>query len=127
MSCYNVWKAHNPSYGASHSDYHGYLESTGTAMTWCQNIRLFAQAATMAGANVTRLGFGVAMAHVSSFAGTVVPVLAYGPNRAWGPQQYRVVKIHKNSDRACPPKEYDNTPQGTCWLVQQDFQAMRRL
>jgi len=128
MSCYQAWLAHNPHYGDDHSDYHGYLESTGTAMAWCQNIRLFAQAATAAGTNLTRPGYVAAMGRTGSFPSTVVPTLGFGPGKPWGPQQFRVVKIHKNSDHACPPKEYDpNSPQGTCWLIQQDFQPLRHL
>ena len=93
-----LWKAHNPNYGANHKDYHGYLESTGTAMTWCQNIRLFAAAARLAGPNLTRTGFDAAMARLSSFPGTVVPELNYGSGKAWGPRQSRAVQVHKNDD-----------------------------
>ena len=126
--CWHVFVAHNPKYaGTSGSPWHGFIESTGTAETWCQNIRLFAAAARLAGPNLTRDGFDTAMATLSSFPGTVVPNLSFGPSQRAGSHLARVVRIHKNSDSACPAKQYDNTPQGTCWMIAQDFQPMQRI
>jgi hypothetical protein len=96
------------------------LEGPGVAMTWCQNIYLFAQAATMAGNNLTRDTFNNAMSQVQGFGGSVVPDLTFGPGVRSGPHNYRLVQIHVNDDHACPPKA---TPgeQGSCWLIKQDF------
>jgi hypothetical protein len=96
------------------------LEGPGAAMTWCQNIYLFAQAATMAGNNLTRDTFNNAMSQVQGFGGSVVPDLTFGHGVHSGPHLYRTVQIHVNDDHACPPK---STPgeQGSCWLVVNDF------
>jgi ABC-type branched-subunit amino acid transport system substrate-binding protein len=100
------------------------LEGPGAAMTWCQNIYLFAQAATAAGDDLTRDGFDTAMSQVQGFGGSIVPDLTFGPGVHSGPHQYRTVKIHVNDDKACPKKD-DGGDQGSCWLIVQDFQPAR--
>lgn len=96
------------------------LEGPGADMTWCQNIYLFAHAATMAGNNLTRDTFNNAMSQIQGFGGTVVPDLTFGPGVHAGPHLFRTVQIHVNDDHACPPK---STPgeQGSCWLIKSDF------
>jgi hypothetical protein len=113
LDCYNVWMKANP--GVTPPPHH-HVESTGTAMTYCQNIRLFAKAATMAGPNLTRMGFDSAMSQITHFPGTVVPDLAFGPSTRAGPHQYRTVQIHENGDKKCP-KLADGNDQGSCWLI----------
>jgi hypothetical protein len=89
-------------------------------MTWCQNIYLFAQAATMAGPNLTRDSFVNAMSQIQGFGGSVVPDLTFGSTVRSGPHNYRNVQIHVNHDKACP-KKYVGGDQGSCWLIKQDF------
>lgn len=96
------------------------LEGPGVAMTWCQNIYLFAQAATMAGNDLTRDSFNNAMSQIQGFGGSVVPDLTFGPGVRAGPHNYRTVEIHVNHDKACPKKD-DGGDQGSCWLIRQDF------
>ncbi|MHB8464472.1 MAG: ABC transporter substrate-binding protein [Acidimicrobiales bacterium] len=118
--CYKVWQKSNP--GVTPPPQH-WLEATGTAMTWCQNIRLFAQAATAAGPMLTRAGFDAAMMHIAHFPGTVVPDQSFGPNRRAGPHEYRTVQIHENGDKRCP-KLASGKDQGSCWLLLSDWQEM---
>jgi len=96
------------------------LEGPGSAMTWCQNIYLFAQAATMAGNNLTRDSFDNAMSQIQGFGGSIVPDLTFGPTMRAGPHNYRTVQIHVNHDKACPLKK-DGGDQGSCWLILNDF------
>jgi ABC-type branched-subunit amino acid transport system substrate-binding protein len=98
------------------------LEGPGSAMTWCQNIYLFAQAATMAGNNLTRDTFNNAMSQIQNFGGSVVPDLTFGSDQRAGPHLYRTVQIHVNHDNACPDLQQDGNPQGSCWLIKRDFQ-----
>jgi hypothetical protein len=113
LHCSDAFHAQDPSFQDN-------LEGPGAAMTWCQNIYLFAQAATMAGNNLTRDAFNNAMSQIQGFGGSVVPDLTFGPTVRAGPHNYRVVEIHVNDDHACPPKA---TPgeQGSCWIIVNDF------
>jgi hypothetical protein len=132
MDCFNTFKKYvDPAAYRSlpnHSDWDGNLESTGTAMTTCEETRLFAHAATLAGANLTRAGFNAAMATITSFAGTVVPDLRFGPNRHAGPHLTRTIQVHVNDDNRCPLKPPPKrNVQGSCWLILQDFTDMQRV
>ena len=57
QTCSDQYHKQDPNY--THN-----LEGVGVAMTWCQNIYLFAQAATMAGNNLTRDTFNNAMSQI---------------------------------------------------------------
>jgi len=121
MSCYDVWQQANP--GVTPPPNH-YVEATGTAMTWCQNIRLFAAAARLAGPDLTRAGFDAAMGQLSSFPGTVVPFLSYSPTNHAGPHEYRTVEIHENGDGKCPLLA-NGQAQGSCWLILSPWKEMQ--
>jgi hypothetical protein len=110
----------NDQYHKQDPNYPDYLEGPGVAMTWCQNIYLFAQAATMAGNNLTRDSFNNAMSQIQGFGGSIVPDLTYGPSMRAGPHNYRTVQIHVNHDKVCP-KKADGGDQGSCWLILNDF------
>jgi branched-chain amino acid transport system substrate-binding protein len=121
QSCYNIWKAHNaPPKGKS-----PFIEEQGPIVGWCQVISLFADAAKLAGPNLTRRSFVEAMASIKNFPGTYSPVLSFGPNQYAGPQQYRVVRIHNNSptDNQCV-LTYDGVPQGTCWQIVSNWEPL---
>ena len=116
--CSDVVHAYDPSMTNN-------LEGPGSDMTWCQNIYLFAQAATMAGNNLTRDSFNAAMGQIQGFAGGIVPDLTFGqsPYVYAGPHQYRSVEMWVNNkqDNKCPFLQQDGGPQGSCWLVKNDF------
>jgi len=114
-SCYDTWTAHNKPVNPGVSPY---IEEQGPIVSWCQVIRLFAQAATDAGRDLTRRSFVQAMAGIQNFPGTLTPVLSFGPTKFAGATEYQVVQIHNN----VPPSSacdltYDGKPQGTCWHV----------
>src|SRR5258705_6300049 len=107
-------------YHKADPNYQHNLEGPGSAMTWCQNIYLFAQAATMAGTSLTRDTFNNAMGQIQGFGGTIVPDLTYGPGVHAGPHLYRMVQIHVNHDKQCPLND-KGEDQGSCWLIKSDF------
>jgi hypothetical protein len=96
------------------------IEATGTAMDTCQNLELFATAASMAGNNLTRAGLNAALGRLTNFNGGVVPNLRFGGGRWAGPHLYRIVAVHNNTDDACPKKYTPKNGwynQGNCWLI----------
>ncbi len=123
-SCYNTWKAHN-TYPSPPAQSSPYIEEQGPIVSWCQAIRLFASAATKAGPNLNRRSFVEAMAATQGFQGTLTPTLSYGPNKFYGPVEYRVLRIHNNDPNRneCILK-FDGTPQGTCWQIVQDYRPL---
>lgn len=103
------------------SSYTGWIESQGTAMTWCQNIDLFAAAArSVPVGQLTPQAFTTAMMHLTSVSAETTPTMTFGPQRRAGPHEFRVVEEHVNSDHACPVEVNGNT-QGDCWLIQQNW------
>jgi hypothetical protein len=102
-----------------------WIEEQGPIASWCQGIRLFADAARMAGRHLTRRSFVEAMASVSNYPGTLSPLLSYGTNKFYGPVEYRVVRIHNNSaaDNQCI-NNYKGGVQTTCWVVVQNWEPL---
>ena len=122
-SCYATWKAHNAPPKPPDSPF---LEEQGPVAAWCQVIRLFAKAAESAGPDLNRRTFVQAMSKIQDFPGTYTPVLSYSPTKYYGPTEYRVVKIHNNvpPSSACIQPRFTKKPQGTCWVVVQDWQPL---
>jgi hypothetical protein len=99
-----------------------FLEQQGPVVSWCQIIKLFATAAKAAGKDLNRRTFVTAMSKVKNFPGTVTPVLSYGPNKRYGPTEFKIVKLHNNVP---PSSECQLTSQGkaqgTCWVTVSPF------
>lgn len=113
-----AWRKMQQQQGNSWS---GFIETTGTAMTWCTNVQLFAAAALAVPPNqLTQAAFDQAMEGLTHFAGQLAPDYEFGATRRAGPHEYRVVEEHVNSDGKCPLK-VDGGSQGDCWIIQQDF------
>jgi hypothetical protein len=122
-SCFADWHKAYPQIPKGNQNF--FLEEQGPVQGWCQEIRLFAAAATAAGPHLDRRTFDAAMAKVSNFPGGYSPILTYGSNKFFGPTQYRVVRLHTNS----PPSSQcrfplDHIPQGVCWVVVNDWQPL---
>jgi hypothetical protein len=122
-SCFTAWHRAYPQVPKGNQNY--YLEEQGPVQGWCQEIRLFAAAATAAGRHLDRRTFDAAMAKISNFPGGYSPILTYGPDKFSGPTQYRVVRLHTNS----PPSSQcrfpmNHIPQGVCWVVVNDWQPL---
>ncbi len=120
-SCWDVWHKAYPQIpkGNINDD----IEEQGPVQGWCQEIRLFAQAATMAGKNLDRRTFVEAMSRVTNFPGGYSPVLTYGPNKFYGPTQYRVVEVHDNHPPTslCKHGPVGSPAAGACWVVEQNW------
>jgi Periplasmic binding protein len=122
-SCWVVWHKAYPQIPPGNQSF--YIEEQGPVQGWCQEIRLFAEAAKMAGPDLNRRTFVEAMSRITNFPGGYSPVLSYGPNRFAGPSQYRVVMLHTNipATSACKmPKNH--IPQVVCWVVMQNWRPL---
>jgi hypothetical protein len=93
-SCWTVWHKAYPQ--TPKGNINDDIEEQGPVQAWCQEIRLFAKAATMAGKDLNRRTFVEAMSRITNFPGGYSPVLSYGPDKFYGPTQYRVVEVHDN-------------------------------
>ncbi len=122
-SCYQTWHAAYPKPPKGAESF--FIEEQGPIAGWCQEIRLFAQAATAAGPNLNRRTFVQAMSRTTNFPGTWFPILSYGPTKFYGPTQYQVVSLHNNDPPSplCKLKT-NHKPQGTCWVVQQPYKPL---
>jgi hypothetical protein len=119
-SCWTVWhKAYPQIPPGNMSDF---LEEQGPVVGWCQAIRLFADAARGAGHDLNRRTFVTAMSRISSYPGTYSPVLAYSPNKRYGPEEYQVVRLHINEPPTSQCKlPMNHVPQVVCWVTVQPF------
>jgi hypothetical protein len=124
--CWTVWHKAYPEIpkGNINDD----IEEQGPIQSWCQEIRLFAEAANRAGKDLNRRTFVEAMSHVTNFPGGYSPVLSYGPDKFYGPTEYRVVEVHDNHPptsqckRGTPPAP----AAGVCWVVVQNWTPLPR-
>ena len=73
-----------------------FIEEQGPVQGWCQEIRLFAEAATMAGPDLNRRTFVEAMSKIKNYPGGYSPILSFGPDKFSGPTEYEVVSLHNN-------------------------------
>ena len=122
-SCYDTWHAAYPKPPKGAESF--YIEEQGPIAGWCQEIRLFQQAATMAGHALNRRTFVQAMSRITNFPGTWYTTLSYSPTKMYGPTQYQVVSLHNNvpPSSACKLKT-NHQPQGTCWVVQEGYKPL---
>ncbi len=92
---------------------------------WFASIRLFADAAKMAGTNLNRRTFVTAMSKITNFPGADAPVWSFSPTKMYGPTQYQVVALHNNVPPSSQCKlKTNHKPQGTCWVSVQPFKPL---
>jgi hypothetical protein len=122
-SCFTAWHKAYPQIPPGNQSF--FLEEQGPVQGWCQEIRLFAAAATAAGPHLDRRTFDGAMAKISNFPGGYSPILTYGPNKFYGPTEYRIVRLHTNSPPSSQCKfPMNHIPQGVCWVVVDNWQPL---
>jgi hypothetical protein len=123
-SCWTIWHKAYPEIpkGNLNDD----IEEQGPVQGWCQEIHLFARAATAAGRNLNRRTFVTAMAQIKNFPGGYSPILTYGPAKFYGPTQYQVVRLHVNSPPSsqCRKPRHHLPPQGVCWTPVQPWKPL---
>jgi hypothetical protein len=123
-ACWKTWHKAYPK--TPKGNINDFIEEQGPIQAWCQEIHLFAKAATMAGRNLDRRTFVEAMSRVTNFPGGYSPVLSYGPDKFYGATEYRVVKLHTNKPpssqckRGPPPAP----AAGVCWVVVQGWKSL---
>ena len=119
-SCFATWHKAYPQIPPGNQNF--FIEEQGPVQGWCQEIRLFAAAATAAGPNLNRRTFVQAMSKVKDFPGGYAPVLSYGPNKYYGPTQFQVVRLHVNQPPSSQCKmPLDKIPQSVCWVTIRPF------
>jgi hypothetical protein len=123
-SCWTVWHKAYPQ--TPKGNINDDIEEQGPVQGWCQEINLFAKAATMAGKDLNRRTFVEAMSHITDFPGGYAPVLSYGPDKFSGPTQYRVVEVHDNHPPTsqCKHGPAASPPAGVCWVVMQNWKPL---
>ncbi len=124
-ACFAVWHKAYPEVPPGNLNY--YIEEQGPVQGWCQEINLFAAAAQGAGRDLNRRTFTEAMADITNFAGGYSPILSFGPDKHYGPTQYRVVALHNNhppTDACRPPMPANLPPQGVCWVIMQNWEPL---
>ena len=120
-SCWTVWHKAYPQ--TPKGNINDDIEEQGPIQGWCQEIRLFAKAAAMAGKDLNRRTFVEAMSRIAGFPGGYSPVLSYGPDKFSGPTEYRVVEVHDNHPPTsqCKRGKAPAPPAGVCWVVEQNW------
>lgn len=122
-SCFATWHKAYPHIPKGNQNF--YIEEQGPVQAWCQEIRLFATAATAAGRHLDRSTFDSAMESISDFPGGFSPMLTYGPDKSSGPTEYRVVKLHNNVPQSSQcHMPFDQIPEGVCWVVVDNWQPL---
>jgi hypothetical protein len=124
-SCWTIWHKAYPQ--TPKGNLNDDIEEQGPVQGWCQEIRLFAQAAKAAGRNLNRRTFVTAMSQIKDFPGGYSPVLTYGPHKFSGPNQYQVVRLHVNSPPSttqCRPPQPHQPPPSTCWTPVQAWKPL---
>jgi hypothetical protein len=126
-SCWTIWHKAYPEIpkGNMNDD----IEEQGPVQGWCQEIRLFDQAATAAGKNLNRRTFVTAMSKIANFPGGYSPILTYGPTKIAGPTQYQVVRLHNNvpPSAQCRLPIGKLPPQGRCWTTVETWKPLPKV
>jgi Periplasmic binding protein len=123
-ACWDTWHKAYPE--TPKGNMNDYIEEQGPVQGWCQEIRLFAAAATKAGKDLNRRSFVEAMSNIKNYPGGDSPLLTFGPDKFSGPSQYQVVSLHVNK----PPSATCRTPlaplppQTVCWHQVQNWKPL---
>lgn len=123
-SCFETWHKAYPQIPKGNVNF--YIEEQGPIQGWCQEIRLFAEAAKAAGSNLNRRTFVEAMSRISNFSGGYSPVLSFGPGMFAGPTEYQVVRLHVNvpPTSQCRLPRNHLPPQLVCWSIVKNWQPL---
>jgi hypothetical protein len=121
--CWNIWHKAYPQTPKGNAN--DYIEEQGPVQGWCQEIHLFATAATNAGKNLNRRTFVEAMSRIKNYPGGYSTTFSFGPDKFYGPSEYQVVKLRVNS----PPSPLckgrpGKPPVGTCWVTVQGWRPL---
>jgi hypothetical protein len=123
-SCWNTWHKAYPQ--TPKGNMNDFIEEQGPVQGWCQEIRLFAKAATAAGPDLNRRTFVEAMSKVTDYPGGYSPILSFGPDKFSGPTEYEVVSLHNNvpPTSVCRLPLGPLPPQARCWHIVQSWKPL---
>jgi hypothetical protein len=123
-SCWNTWHKAYPQIPKGNMN--DFIEEQGPVQGWCQEIRLFAKAATMAGPDLNRRTFVEAMSKITDYPGGYSPILSFGSGKFSGPTEYEVVSLHNNvpPTGVCRLPLGPLPPQGRCWHIVQTWKPL---
>jgi hypothetical protein len=126
-SCWKIWHKAYPQVPKGNLNF--YIEEQGPVQGWCQEIDLFAKAATMAGRNLNRRTFVEAMSRITNYPGGYAPVFSFGPDKFFGPTEYQVVSLHNNHPPSamCHLPRGHLPPQGVCWHQVQGWRPLPKV
>jgi hypothetical protein len=123
-SCWTTW--HKAYLEIPKGNMNDFIEEQGPVQGWCQEIRLFAKAASMAGPDLNRRTFVEAMSNIKDYPGGYTPILTFGPGKFSGPTEYEVVSLHNNvpPTSVCRLPLGPLPPQGRCWHIVQTWKPL---
>ena len=123
-SCWDTWHKAYPEIPKGNMN--DFIEEQGPVQGWCQEIRLFAKAATAAGPDLNRRTFVEAMSHITNYPGGYSPILSFGPDKFSGPTEYEVVSLHNNvpPTSVCRLPLGPLPPQARCWHIVQSWKPL---
>jgi hypothetical protein len=126
-SCWDIWHKAYPQ--TPKGNMNDFIEEQGPVQGWCQEIDLFAKAATLAGRNLNRRTFVEAMSHITNDPGGYAPLFSFGPDKFFGPTEYQVVKLHNNQPPSAMCRLPLGTlpPQGRCWHQVQGWRPLPKV
>ncbi len=107
-ACWVTWHKAYPQ--TPKGNMNDFIEEQGPVQGWCQEIRLFAEAATKAGKDLNRRTFVEAMSTIKNYPGGYSPLLTFGPDKFSGPSEYQVVSLHVTNH----PLRSAGSPRGRC-------------
>ena len=124
-SCWVTWHKAYPEIPKGNMN--DFIEEQGPVQGWCQEIRLFAEAATKAGKDLNRRTFVEAMSTIKNYPGRFLALSSlFGPKSTPAPLEYQVVSLHVNK----PPSAQCRLPLGTlppqvvCWHQVQNWKPL---
>ncbi len=123
-ACWATWHKAYPE--TPKGNMNDFIEEQGPVQGWCQEIRLFAEAATKAGKDLNRRTFVEAMSTIKNYPGGSSPLLTFGPDKFSGPSEYQVVSLHVNKPptAACRLPLGSLPPQVVCWHQVQSWKPL---
>lgn len=122
-ACWKIWHTAYPQ--IPDGNLNDFIEEQGPVQGWCQEIHLFAAAAKGAGRNLNRRTFVEALSRIKTYPGGYSPIFTFGPDKPYGPTEYRVVALHDNTPPSSVCKMPKNgIPQGVCWIVEKGWHKL---
>ena len=125
-SCWTVWHKAYPQ--TPKGNINDDIEEQGPVQGWCQEIRLFAKAATMAGKDLNRRTFVEAMSHITNFPGRLLARAELRAGQVLGPHAVPGGRGARQppADGQCKRGPAPAPAAGVCWVVGAELERRSR-